>query len=59
LGSVGSIGRFPVIDGVGYLTILGEAGKPRRINAYKCVRRWWAKSRRVRIVRSGSPQTQK
>jgi hypothetical protein len=44
LGSVGSIGRFPVIDGVGYLTILGEAGKPSRI---------------MRIVRSGSPQTQK
>jgi hypothetical protein len=36
MGGVGSIGRLSVLKGVGYLTILGEAGKRSKIMAYKC-----------------------
>jgi putative DNA primase/helicase len=50
LGSVGAIGRFPIIPGVTQLTILGEAGRPSMDMSLKCASRWRAQQCRVRII---------
>jgi putative DNA primase/helicase len=47
LGSVGNISFFPPIDGIGELTILGEAGEASARAVKICGRRWRRSSRRV------------
>jgi hypothetical protein len=50
LGSVGMIAKFPVIEGVGKLTVLGETGQP-SADAIKSVRtRWRGAGHPVRVV---------
>jgi putative DNA primase/helicase len=50
LGSVGAISRFPVIDGIRQLTILGEAGDISAKAIEICAARWRAAGRVVCIV---------
>ena len=56
LGSVGGISRFPLIEGVTCLRILGEAGEASARAIEFCGRRWHAAGRRVQLVmpRTGS-----
>jgi hypothetical protein len=50
LGSVGMIAKFPVLDGVACLRVLGETGDA-SAGAIKIVgRRWYAAGRKVQIV---------
>jgi hypothetical protein len=53
LGSAGPIGDFPVISGIGSLTLFGELGDggTNRRNAEKCAARWHAADREVLWVR--------
>ena len=50
LGSVGGISRFPLIEGVTRLRILGEAGEASARAIELCGRRWHAAGRRVQLV---------
>jgi hypothetical protein len=50
LGSVGRISRFPVIDGVKTLRILGEAGAASAAAVNLCMPRWRAAGRHVQTV---------
>jgi putative DNA primase/helicase len=50
LGSVGGISRFPLIEGVTCLRILGEAGEASARAIELCGRRWHAAGRRVQLV---------
>jgi hypothetical protein len=50
LGSVGAIARFPVLDGVKVLTILGETGEPSADAIRRVGTRWRNAGRRVRVV---------
>jgi putative DNA primase/helicase len=50
LGSTGGINGFPVLDGVGRLTILGETGEASAVAVQFVGRRWRKAGRRVRIV---------
>lgn len=50
LGSVGGISRFPLIEGVTRLRILGEAGEASARAVELCGRRWHAAGRRVQLV---------
>jgi putative DNA primase/helicase len=50
LGSVGAIGLFPLIDGVGCLRLLREAGEASKRDVELCSRRWHKAGRRVQIV---------
>jgi putative DNA primase/helicase len=52
LGPVGKIERFPVLDGVQVLTILGEPGEASAQAIQMCGRRWKQAGRRVLISRS-------
>jgi hypothetical protein len=53
LGSVGMIAKFPVIDGVALLRVLGETGEA-SAGAIKIVgRRWYAAGRKIEIVMPG------
>ena len=42
-----------MLRGVGYLTVLGETGKPSTTMAYQYAWRLWSKARRVRVGRPG------
>jgi Toprim domain len=50
LGSVGGISRFPLIEGVTRLRILGEAGEASTRAVELCGRRWHAAGRKVQLV---------
>ena len=50
LGSVGGISRFPLIEGVTRLRILGEAGEASARAIELCGGRWHAAGRRVQLV---------
>jgi putative DNA primase/helicase len=50
LGSVGGISRFPLIEGVTRLRILGEAGEASARAVELCGRRWHAAGRKVQLV---------
>jgi putative DNA primase/helicase len=50
LGSVGGISRFPLIEGVTRLRILGEAGEASARAVEHCGRRWLAAGRKVQLV---------
>jgi putative DNA primase/helicase len=50
LGSVGMIAKFPVLDGVERLHILGEAGEASARAVEMCGRRWYRAGRKVRLV---------
>jgi len=50
LGSVGGISRFPLIEGVTRLRVLGEAGEASARAIELCGRRWHAAGRRVQLV---------
>jgi Toprim domain len=50
LGSVGMIAKFPVIEGVERLRILGEAGEASALAIQHCGRRWHRAGRKVQIV---------
>ena len=50
LGSVGGISRFPLIEGVTCLRILGEAGEASARAIELCGGRWHAAGRRVQLV---------
>jgi hypothetical protein len=49
-GSVGAIGRFPLVHGISALTILGEAGDVSAVMVRKCANRWAFGDRRVRVI---------
>ena len=57
LGSVGAISRFPILDGVKALTIVGEAGEASADKAKLCASRWRAAGRRVRILMPDAPHS--
>jgi putative DNA primase/helicase len=57
LGSVGAISRFPILDGVKALTIIGEAGEASADAAKLCASRWRAAGRRVRILMPDAPHS--
>ncbi|MCX2721974.1 DUF7146 domain-containing protein [Roseibium salinum] len=50
LGSVGNIGKFPVLDGVERLAIFCEAGKASADNARMCGKRWRTNHKRVHLI---------
>jgi hypothetical protein len=50
LGSVGAISFLPLIDTVGQLIILGEAGEASARAIQFCTKRWRAAGRRVRVA---------
>jgi hypothetical protein len=50
LGSVGAISKFPVLDGVEQLRLLGETGDASAKAIQLCGRRWHAAGRKVRII---------
>ncbi|OLB73583.1 MAG: hypothetical protein AUI16_16725 [Alphaproteobacteria bacterium 13_2_20CM_2_64_7] len=50
LGSVGGISRFPLIEGVTRLRILGEAGEASARAVELCGQRWHAAGRKVQVV---------
>jgi Toprim domain len=50
LGSVGMIARFPLIDGVKQLKILGETGEASAGAIELCGRRWYGARRSVQVV---------
>jgi putative DNA primase/helicase len=50
LGSVGAIAHFPILDGIGCLRILGEAGAASAKALRLCGNRWHAAGRKVRII---------
>jgi Toprim domain len=50
LGSVGMISRFPVMDGVERLRILGETGEASALAIRYCGQRWHAAGRKVQVV---------
>jgi len=50
LGSVGGISRFPLIEGVTRLRILGEAGEASARAIELCGGRWHAAGRTVQLV---------
>ena len=55
LGSVGRISKFPVIDGVETLKLLGEAGAASAAAVDLCRPRWRAAGRHVQTVMPGDP----
>jgi putative DNA primase/helicase len=50
LGSVGMIAKFPLLEGVEQLRILGETGEASARAAELCGRRWHRARRKVRII---------
>jgi putative DNA primase/helicase len=50
LGSVGMIAKFPVLDGVAWLRVLGEEGKASADAVGHVGRRWHAAGRKVQVV---------
>jgi putative DNA primase/helicase len=50
LGSAGAISRFPLIEGVRELRILGETGEASREAVQTCGHRWHAAGRKVKVV---------
>lgn len=50
LGSCGAIGRFPLIDGIERLSLLGEADTANADAVELCAQRWQEAGRRVHIV---------
>jgi putative DNA primase/helicase len=50
LGSAGNISKFPLIDGVKQLKILGETGEASAQAIELCGRRWYSARRAVQIV---------
>jgi putative DNA primase/helicase len=50
LGGVGAIAKFPLLDGVERLLILGETGEARARAAEMCGRRWHRAKRKVQII---------
>jgi hypothetical protein len=57
LGGTGPISKFPVIDGVKTLMIVGEAGKASSEAVSFCKRRWHAADREVKVVLPGAPHS--
>jgi putative DNA primase/helicase len=57
LGSVGAISKFPILDGVQTLVIIGEAGKASRDAVEICKTRWTGARRIVRIVMPDEPHS--
>lgn len=55
LGSVGAISKFPIIDGVKTLIIIGEAGKASAAAIEFCRPRWIAAGRDVKVVMPDTP----
>jgi putative DNA primase/helicase len=55
LGSVGRISKFPLIDGVKTLKILGEAGTASTAAVDFCVPRWRAAGRQVQTIMPDHP----
>jgi putative DNA primase/helicase len=55
LGSVGRVSKFPVLDGVNKLRILGKAGKASADAVDFCVPRWRAAGRQVQIIMPDHP----
>lgn len=49
-GSVGMISKFPLIDGVNTLRILGETGEASAEAIRHCGNRWHAAGRKVQVV---------
>jgi hypothetical protein len=52
LGSAGSIGAFPVLSGIGALTILAEPDQANARAVEQCGNRWSDAGREVLVVRS-------
>jgi Toprim domain-containing protein len=50
LGSVGAIAKFPLIDGIGRLAILGETGAASANAIQFCGHRWHRAGRKVQII---------
>jgi putative DNA primase/helicase len=50
LGSVGAIGRFPLVQGIKVLRILGEEGDVSRVMVQRCAKRWAIGDRRVGVI---------
>jgi putative DNA primase/helicase len=50
LGSVGAIAKFPVLEGVETLRLLGETGAASHDAIQICGRRWHAAGRKVKVV---------
>ncbi len=57
LGSVGAISFFPLIDDIGQLLILGEAGEVSAKAIKVCGTRWHGAGRRVRVVMPDAPHS--
>jgi putative DNA primase/helicase len=55
LGSVGRVSKFPVLDGVKKLRILGETGKASADAVDFCVPRWRAAGRQVQVIMPDHP----
>jgi putative DNA primase/helicase len=50
LGSADAIAKFPVLDGIEQLRLLGETGQASHDATQLCGRRWHAAGRRVRLI---------
>jgi putative DNA primase/helicase len=50
LGSVGAIAKFPLIDGIGRLAILGETGAASANAIQLCGHRWHRAGRKVQVI---------
>jgi hypothetical protein len=50
LGSVGAIAKFPLIDGIGRLAILGETGAASANAIQLCGHRWHRAGRKAQII---------
>lgn len=57
LGSVGGISKFPIIEGVKTLIIIGEAGKASADAIEFCRPRWIAAERDVKVVMPDTPHS--
>jgi hypothetical protein len=57
LGSVGAVSFFPLIDNIGQLLILGEAGEVSAKAIKVCGTRWHRAGRRVRVVMPDAPHS--
>jgi Toprim domain len=55
LGSVGAIAKFPLIDGIKELTLVGEAGSASANAVEICRQRWVAAGRTVKVIMPDQP----
>jgi hypothetical protein len=55
LGGAGNIGQFPVLGGIGALTVAADTGKPGQDAAAKVAARWQAAGRETVIITPRQP----